>query len=282
MRTRSLRSNSGEGGLASGWQAGSDWQWPASRRNCPAPRSWLLRGKASVGCFYLNRRGRRRRSARPAPAIFGVRAGRPGRIGICLPAAGIVQHHGVVCLRKKVSLGVCIYIYRYMCIHIYIHMYICTSISPGDTYIYIYTDCAWGGELRSPHTQFPPAPTPSSAAIYFEIRMIVRCLVFCVFAPKALKYFLGCIDSDTHVYLCTDGGNIGIAFGSLACGAPDFRNVGRNRRSGFQGREIADEIVARRSSSSTLSTKSVFGGAAGFHILETVDEIEVRRSRGAP
>ena len=55
-------------------------------------------------------------------------------------------------------------------------------------------------------------------------------------------------------------------------GAPDPRNCGRNRGS----------EVPRTSKSSELSTKSRSRGLAEPQVIENVDDIEIRRPRGAP
>ena len=55
-------------------------------------------------------------------------------------------------------------------------------------------------------------------------------------------------------------------------GAPDPRNCRRN-----QGSE-----ASRSSRSSELSTKSRFRGLAELQVIENIDDIELRRPRGAP
>ena len=55
-------------------------------------------------------------------------------------------------------------------------------------------------------------------------------------------------------------------------GAPDLRNCRRNRGS----------AASRSSRSSKMSTKSEFRGLAELQVIEKVDDIELRRPRGAP
>ena len=99
-----------------------------------------------------------------------------------------------------------------------------------------------------------------------------------------------------YIYICRYSGvrrfsNFGIPFASPAPpaeleilatvdeievlrlgGAPDPRNCRRN-----QGSE-----ASRSSRSSELSTKSRFRGLAELQVIENVDDIELRRPRGAP